>query len=129
MMMGLHRSGWQNPRVLSTLLLVFLCGGLTGALVMRYGVTMAVKGLGPYWKEGGKDRTLNKWKTELNLTPDQAEQIEVVLDDFVMYYDGLQAQMDEVKASGKSKIMQILTEEQRKKFEKMVSEMQVRQLH
>ncbi|MDX2151708.1 MAG: hypothetical protein SFV54_13300 [Bryobacteraceae bacterium] len=129
MMMGLHRSGWQNPRVLSTLLLVFLCGGLTGALVMRYGVTMAIKGLGPYWKEGGKDRTLSKWKQELSLTPEQADQIEVVLDDFVMYYDALQAQMDGVKADGKARIMNILNEEQRRKFEKMVSEMQVKQLH
>jgi len=126
--MTLYRAGWRNPRTLSILLLVFLCGAITGALTLRLAYGNPPPRLGPYWKEGGREISLQKWKRELDLTPDQAAEIEIILDDFVMYYDMLQAQMDDVRASGKAKIMQILKENQRAKFEKMLSELQSKQI-
>jgi Spy/CpxP family protein refolding chaperone len=64
----------------------------------------------------------------LKLTPQQAEEIGTILDDFMMYYQTLQAQMDEVRASGKDRILKILTPEQREKFGRMLSELQARQI-
>jgi hypothetical protein len=46
--------------------------------------------------------------------------METVLDDFVMYVQMLQAQMDDVRANGKARIMRVLDERQKKKFEKML---------
>lgn len=129
-MTSLHRAGWQNPKVLSFLFLVFLCGAITGALVVRFGFNSSVqRNVGPYWREGGREVSLQLWKKELDLSPAQAAEIETILDDFVMYYDTLQAQMDEVRASGKAKIKQILNDNQRQKFDKMLVELQNKQIH
>ena len=70
--------------------------------------------------------TLNKFKRELNLTPDQAAEIEASLDEFVNYYQSLQVQMDDFRAYGKQRIMKVLTPEQKVKFEEMLSDMQAK---
>jgi len=76
---------WRTPRILLTLLLVFLSGAAAGALGMRYGIHGILRKPGPYWKEGGKEISLQRFKRELDLSPEQAEQMETVLDDFVLY--------------------------------------------
>jgi len=65
----LRSACWWNPRVLVTLLLVFLAGGVCGALVMRYGVhagrhQTAVTS----WKEGDAEISVVRFKAELGLT-------------------------------------------------------------
>jgi hypothetical protein len=115
------RLTWQNPRIVCVLLLVFLCGAAAGALTMRLGFTPVRRDM-TYWKEEGKEITLDRFRKELGLTSDQARQMEVVLNDFVMYYQTLQQQMVEVKSSGKERILQILDQNQREKFLRMVSD-------
>lgn len=80
------------------------------------------------WKEGGKEITLERFKRELKLTPEQTSQLEAILDDFFTYYHTLQAQLDEVRATGKDRILRVLNPEQRQKFERMMSELQSKQL-
>ena len=123
-----HRVCWHNPRVLATLFVVFLFGATVGALAMRTGLHQAMHRSGPYWKEGGKEISLQRFKKELNLTPSQEQQMETVLDDFMMYYQTLQGQMDEVRASGKDRIVRILNDDQRKKFEHIINDLQAKQL-
>ena len=121
-----QQASWQNPRIVLLLSLVFLCGAVSGALVFRlaFAPPSSAK-VGPYyWKEGGKEISLQRFKKELNLAPSQADEIEGVLDDFVMYYQMLQSQMEEVRSDGKSRIFQALNSEQRQKFERMLDEMQ-----
>jgi hypothetical protein len=78
---------------------------------------------GPSWKETEtKEMSLQRFKRELDLTPAQAEQLETVLDDFFMYYHTLQAQLDDVRASGKKRILRILNEDQKRRFEKIMTE-------
>ena len=52
---------------------------------------------------------------DLDLTPAQTEQMETILDDFAKYYRT-------VLSDGKSRILQILNEEQKRKFEKVLQE-------
>jgi Spy/CpxP family protein refolding chaperone len=124
------RPSWHNPRILTTLLLVFLCGGAAGALTVRLGLfglasrPAATAAAG--WKDPDRAATLARYKRELDLTPEQAAKIEEVLDDFMMYYQTLQSQMDEVRASGKQRILAVLNEEQRKKFDQMMTELRGR---
>jgi Spy/CpxP family protein refolding chaperone len=118
------QASWHNPRILLTLLLVFLCGSLAGALAMRYGVHPRMHQPPPRWTEGGKEISLLRFKKELDLTPEQAERIETILDDFVMYYDTLGAQMDEVRANGKNRILNALDLDQKKRFEAMLGGLQ-----
>ena len=122
-------ASWQNPRIVLLLSLVFLCGAVSGALVFRlaYAPTSSPK-VGSYWKEGGREISLQRFKKELNLSPEQSAEIESVLDDFVMYYQMLQTQMEDVRGNGKQRIVQALSPEQRLKFERMLDEMQAKSL-
>jgi hypothetical protein len=118
---------WRNPRILYTFLCVFLCGALAGAILMRFGF-LPERRVGAYWKEGAREISLQRFKKELDLTPEQTKDMETVLDDFMMYYQSLQAQMDDVRATGKSRILKILREDQKAKFEKMIDDVQHKQL-
>jgi hypothetical protein len=119
---------WRNPRIIYTLLCVFLCGAVAGAVTMRFGIAPERHVDAAYWKEGPREISLQKFKKELDLSPEQAKEMESVLDDFMMYYQSLQAQMDDVRATGKSRILKILREDQKAKFEKMIGEIHTKQL-
>jgi hypothetical protein len=119
---------WQNPRILYTFLCIFLCGAVLGAVTMRFGVSPERHVRAAYWKDGPREISLHKFKKDLDLTPEQTKDMETVLDDFMMYYQSLQAQMDDVRATGKSRILKILHEDQKAKFEKMIGDIQNKQL-
>jgi uncharacterized membrane protein len=121
-------SPWRNPQVLLILFLVFLSGAASGVVGMRLAQRPVAAKSMPYWKEGGKEISLQRFRKELDLTDAQAAEIEVILDDFMMYYQTLQAQIDEVRAHGKERIQRILNEKQRDKFSRMLSDLQAKQL-
>ena len=91
----------------------FLGGAAVGAVMMRtYAFREAHHVI--ILSERKAD-TLARWRQKLNLTDDQAAQINLILDDFNKYYDN-------VLAEGHERIVQVLTPEQRVKFERMVSQ-------
>ncbi|MEZ5353503.1 MAG: hypothetical protein R2762_12770 [Bryobacteraceae bacterium] len=125
----MNPSPWRDPRVVSLLLLVFLCGSAAGALGFRYSSrSSSTAAAAKTWKEGGKDISLQRFRTELSLTDEQAGEVEAVLDDFMKYYQTLQAQMDEVRADGKERILHILKPDQQERFKRMLSDLQARQI-
>jgi hypothetical protein len=113
-------ASWLSIRLLLTIFLIFLAGALAGALVMRFGIRALPRDSAVYYPVGDKKVALQQLTNELDLTPSQVQQLEMVLDDFVMYVQMLQAQMDEVRANGKERVMRVLDEKQKKKFEKML---------
>lgn len=119
-----NRACLSNPRVLLTVALIFLSGALTGAVAMRFGGYKMMQAQTPFWQEGGKQVSLQRLTSELDLTPKQQEEMETVLDDFVMYVQMTQAQMDDVLANGKARITRVLNDSQKKKFEKMLGDLQ-----
>ena len=126
---GASSSPWRNPKIVLILLSVFLCGAVAGVVSMRISQkTVSAKQL-PYYKEGGREISLQRFRKELDLSNEQAAEIEVILDDFMMYYQTLQAQMDEVRAHGKDRIQTLLDDKQRAKFNRMLNEMQAKQIH
>ena len=124
----MNRAPWQNPRILYTLICVFLSGAVAGAITMKLGFPQERHPGGPYWKDETRDISLQKFKKDLDLTPDQTKQMETVLDDFMTYYQYLQAQMDDVRATGKTRILQILRDDQKQKFQKMIGGLQSKQI-
>ncbi len=120
------KPSWHNPRILFLLLLVFLGGLACGVFATRYTVVRAALRPSASWRDGGRVRTMAHLKADLNLTPDQAQQIETLLEDLAKYYDNLQAQMDDFRQDGKERIKKILTPEQQKKFDKILSEVSTR---
>jgi hypothetical protein len=114
-----ERATWQNPRILSTLLLVFLAGATTGAVSMKLGLHEI---LHHSPAPASKEAVLQKFRTDLNLTPAQTAKISLVLDDYRHYYQSVQDQLDDIRATGKMRILQELDPAQRDKFQKMMSE-------
>ena len=125
MMVVAERAPWQNPRILTTLLLVFLAGATAGALSMRLGLHdklhRTVVSAAP--REPSRDTVLQRFKAELDLSGAQTQQIGLVLDDYGQYYQSLQDQLDDLRATGKTRILQILDDSQRAKFEKMMADL------
>ena len=118
-MTAAERPGWQDPRILAMLFFVFLAGAAVGALTMRFGLHDKMH---PHPRlADASTLSFNELRTELNLTDDQAEKLRSILDDFVAYHHDLEAQVESYRATGKNRIMQILTPEQRSRFEKISS--------
>jgi Spy/CpxP family protein refolding chaperone len=105
-----------DPKVacMVTLTLVFLCGAAAGAVAMNFGLHNLLHK--PSFDTAvGKEFYFDRMKRELNLTPVQQEQMESILNDFWQYYRT-------VLSDSKTKVEQILTEEQRRKFERILQE-------
>lgn len=115
-----------NPRILLTVGVIFAAGFVAGIFTMHlagYRI-LAQAPPSPYWETAGKQVSLEVLSSELDLTPVQRQALETVLDDFVMYLQILQAQMEDVKANGKAGIMRVLDDRQKQKFEKILARMQ-----
>jgi hypothetical protein len=100
---------------LATLALVFLAGGMVGAVAMNLGHKRLHAASSPIWTVSGKAMYLDRVKKDLDLSPEQSQQMESILDDFAQYYRT-------VLVDGKQRMFQILNADQRRKFEKMIEE-------
>ena len=119
----LEKTSWArswDPKVacMVTLTLVFLCGAAAGAVAMNFGAHNLLH-QASFDTAGGRQLYFQRMKQELNLTPVQQEQMESILNDFWQYYRT-------VLSESKTKVEQILNEEQRRKFERILQERQPR---
>lgn len=111
------RFDW-NPKVAGalTLLLVFLCGAVVGAVAMDFGVHNRQRNATLDTLQGkGNAATFARLQKELNLTPAQSEQVESTLNDLWQYYRS-------VLSDCKQRVEQTLTPEQKVKFERLLQE-------
>jgi hypothetical protein len=123
MMVAAERAPWQNPRILFTLLLVFLAGASTGALSMRMGLHEKLHRTASAPSIESRAALLQKFQTELGLSGQQTEKLALVLDDYSQYYESLEEQLDDLRATGKTRILQILNPDQRAKFQKVMTDL------
>ena len=107
---------WESPKFAGAgvLLLVFLCGAVAGAVAMNLGAHTMLHPH-PFWDNTSKTEYLKSVTKQLDLTPQQATQMASILDDFAKYYQT-------VLSDGKARIFNILNDEQKRKFEKMLKE-------
>lgn len=92
--------------------LVFLTGAAAGVAFMDLGLHRSLR-QPSFDTPAGKVRYFERLQKELDLTPAQSEQMQSVLNDFWSYYRT-------VLSDSKDKIDQILTEEQRRKFDRLL---------
>jgi Spy/CpxP family protein refolding chaperone len=123
MMVAVERAPWQNPRILSTLMLVFLAGAGAGALSMRLGLHDKLHRSAAANSQMSREAVLSNFRTKLDLSGEQAQQIGLVLEDYRLYYQSLQDQLDDLRSTGKNRILAVLNPDQREKFEKMMAEL------
>jgi len=99
-----------------TLSLVFLCGAAAGAIVMNLGAHSRLH-QPAFDTPAGKAAYFARVQRELDLTPQQAEQMRTVLNDMWQYYRI-------VVTDSKSRVDQLLTDDQRRKFDRILQEHQ-----
>ena len=99
--------------------LVFLCGAAAGALFISSGGHRAMH-QPSFDTPAGKVRFFERMQKDLDLTPAQSEQMQSILNDFWKYYRS-------VLSDSKSSVEQILTEEQRQKFNRLLQDEAQRQ--
>ena len=111
------RSRW-DPKVACalTLALVFLSGGVLGALAMDLLVHNRGRvASASFDTPSGKAVYFDRMRRDLDLTPAQAEQMESILNDLWHDYRS-------VLNDSKVRVEQLLNEEQRRKFERILQE-------
>jgi hypothetical protein len=123
-MLDSTRPSWCTVRLVIAVFLVFFAGALVGVLAMRVGTHPTTEPSSAYYTIDGRKVSVEQLAKQLELSPTQAQQLETILDDFVMYVQMLQSQMDDVRANGKARILSILDEKQRTKFERMLGDLQ-----
>jgi hypothetical protein len=97
-----------------SLVLVFLCGAVLGALLMGYGEHAGIlHSHKPSTR--GFAISAEDLRKQLDLNAQQATQLNSILDDFGRYYDNL-------LADGQTRIRQILNPDQREKFDRLIAE-------
>jgi Spy/CpxP family protein refolding chaperone len=109
---------YWDPRLacVVAMVLVFLCGAAAGAVAMNLGAHKMMH-QPAFDTPEGKVRFFERMQKELDLTPAQAEQMQSVLNDYWQYYRS-------VISDSKSGVEQILTEPQRRKFERLLQDSQ-----
>ncbi len=123
----------MNTRIVVTLVLVFVAGVATGMVGMRYGLHDEMhRVVNEVNAAREDDMVLQHFREELNLSDEQTKKLATVLEDYQHYYDSLEDQIEEIhlrdqledlRSTGKSRIMEILKPEQRDKFEQMSSDL------
>ncbi len=114
MLVDSRGASWRNPRILATLLLIFMTGAVSGALVMRVKMQRPPDSTIP-----GTQITYSRLHSDLSLTPTQADAIRMILDDMSRYSLDLQTQVADYRATGKNRIRAVLTPDQKQQFEQM----------
>jgi hypothetical protein len=116
-MLRRNDAGWSNPKVLTILTVIFLCGAAFGTAVTRSYLHSKILSSKQYdGMEAARQVGLERLKTQLNLTPEQERIVTKELDDYAKYYQNIEDEREDVAEHGKQRIFDVLTPEQRKKF-------------
>jgi hypothetical protein len=115
--------GWANPKLITILALVFLCGSAFGAAAMReYLHSRLFKPAAYDFVYHGRRLGFNTLKTDLGLSPVQEQAVKQVLDDFAKYYQNLEEQREDVTESGKKRIYAVLDPQQKERLAELLHE-------
>ena len=114
-------ASWSNPRVLAILAIIFVCGATCGAVVTRavLHARMARRTSQQRTIDAARTYGLTRLRTELNLSPGQEAKITKLLDDYGKYYQNIEDEREDVAEHGRRHILDVLTPEQRKRFNEM----------
>jgi Spy/CpxP family protein refolding chaperone len=115
-----------NRKAILLVFVVFVLGIALGALGM-YVVTTRVLAARPQTGPRSAATAVAEFTRDLNLNPDQRKQIEAILNDtrsrYASLHDKLDPEYEQVRQQGRDRVRQVLTPEQRPKFEDLLRRM------
>ena len=114
---------FERSRAPLYILLIFLCGVVSGALSMKLwsgkGRQSQVAQADTTPPISRTQRLVERFTRELSLTPEQVHELTVILDESRLRY---QIKEDSTRAEGRNRVRQILTDEQRAKYEEIIAD-------
>jgi len=116
---------FEKSRASLYILLIFLCGIVSGALATNlwtnWGRTRAAQGAQADSPPplSRTQRLVERFTREMNLTPEQTQQLTVILDESWLKY---QRKEDATRAESRNRIRRILTDQQRVKYEEIIAD-------
>jgi len=115
-----QKAGWSNPKVLSVLAIIFLCGAAVGSAVTRsYLHSHMYHPRSDRAIEMARQVGLQRLKVALNLNSEQEHTVTAVLDDYGKYYQNIEDEREDVAELGKQRILAVLTPDQKKRFKQI----------
>ena len=110
----------ERKRAALYIALIFFCGFVSGTLVTniwtQWGPTVSAQGDSN--RSSRRERTVERFTRELSLSPDQAAQLNQILAETRQSY---RTSESEVRQQGRDRIRQILTPEQRARYEETLT--------
>ncbi len=119
-----QRVTWSHPKVITALLAVFLAGAAAGAFAMKTAIRSASTSTSRAMRNLDRKDLMDFFRRELNLSEEQKHRVETLLEDHFKMLQMLGAQTEEVRLHGRESIAKLLDEEQRKKFDRLMTEWQ-----
>lgn len=115
-------AGWSNPKVLTIFALIFFCGAAFGGALMRSYLHRLQRDPHYLSIESASHMNLELLRSELHLTPEQEHFVTQELDDYSKYYQNIEDERRDVAEHGRQRILNRLTEEQKRKFNDLFGE-------
>lgn len=111
-----------RSKALIVLILVFLGGAIGGAVSTRLFSYKVSESAIKRSHEHEPSVAVDRFRKKLELNTNQVKQLKVILDHCIMMETKLLNKIESVKEEGRQSILEILTEQQRKKFDTVLLE-------
>ena len=117
----------ERSRAALYIALIFLCGVVTGALATNVWTSW-----GPRSRSARADaprtrqRTVDRVKRKLSLTPEQAQKLDQIVDETRTAYQVHENEIGAIRQQGRDRIREILTDEQKAKYEQIIARIDAR---
>ena len=116
----------QRKRAIFYLALIFLCGAVTGTVAENVWMKTPWSVTASADSSHSIQNRVEKFTRELHLTPEQAKLLNQILDESHNAYQEYEAKQDEIREQGRARIREILTPEQRPKYEQLLARIEAR---
>jgi len=113
----------ERKRATFYILLIFLCGVLTGTVgtnLWTYWGTRSVSARADS-PPNSTQHTVARFTQELNLSPEQAKQLNDILDETHKAYREHENQIESIRQQGRARIREILNDEQKARYAQILA--------
>lgn len=111
-------------KLAATVCAIFLSGMVAGAFSWHLGERYWLRHQPPVMTEAEKQLTVQHFSQELELNADQVKAVNDLLDEFIMEQANLMQQFQNSRLTEHDQLFQILNEQQRKRFQKVLTEIE-----
>ena len=102
---------------------IFVFGMMAGAFSLKLAERYWVRPAGLTLDGAEKELAVQHFSRELELSEVQARDIENILDEFIMQQSNLMTEFRNSRLSGQEQIIRVLNEDQRRRFQKVLAEL------